>query len=227
MAFAFVQKKTSQSSSGSPAVTLDAAPTVNNLLVASIQSQDTGTPTISGWSNGTNQSTGTGGTKRCFRMFYKISDGTETTITGSSPAIGTIMIVCEYSGNATTNVLDIENSQANASNTVQSAPSVGPTASVNRLIVGAAEARRTVTTWSLWKIGGSTTGVTERANDGFSSTSGSMWDLDVASTSGNYDASVTIDTGSVGAAGIMIFKPLVVTIGLPELIMPPMGSMGY
>jgi hypothetical protein len=207
MALAFVQSKSANGASASPAVTLNSAPISGHLLVAAIASSGE-TITITGWTALTIASqSGPVAVDYSIRLFYKKSDGSETTVTGSTENVGWTMAVAEYSGVDTTTQLDVENSQLTASGTTHTTPTVTPTSSVERLLVFATTANAGSRTWSTEQVNGSATGVNEREDNTQSATTLQLSDLIITSTSGSYNAVATVSgAAAVGAAAIAMFK---------------------
>ncbi len=111
MAYALVQSKSAANATGStaPSVTLDAAPTQGNLLVAAIDIATTATisPTLTGWTQIPTDSPADGGTAKT-SMFYKVAGASESaTVTGGlSTAKPWVIAVAEFSGPGTLWSLD-------------------------------------------------------------------------------------------------------------------------
>lgn len=206
MAIAFVQSKSAGSGTTPPAVTLTSVATSGNLLVAEIMSHNTNTNhTIAGWTALTNISTGSGGTTRSGRLFYKISDGTEQTITGGAQSNWS-MAVAEYSGIDTNVPLVVENSNSTASSTTHTTPTVNAESTPDMLVFLGGMARNN-TALSNEQVNSSTTGVTEREEVlGGTVCKLVLADKIVTTASGNYNAQFDCATASVGIAGIALFR---------------------
>ena len=191
-----VQVKTgTEQVAGTVSITFDAAPTPGSLLVMWHTCRSSPTPlTPSGWTahpSGTvSDGTNNGG------MFYRISDGTETTITADASA-GTrhAMTVAEFGGSWT---LDTSAETTGSSATLTTG-SVTPTASETALIVGGAtsnvgDAIRSVTPGSGWTELGDTM-MDGGAEGGFHPLLWMAYRIE-ASASGSYDP-----TGTATASG--------------------------
>lgn len=136
MAFANVQRKSKGGVTSSLAIGSGdgwSTPTSGNLLVASANSDST--VTMSGWTPGPSVIDGNGA-----YVFYKISAGTESTITATpSGSADIVLTACEYSGNTAT-PFDVSNTStiASSSGTVTTSTSVTTTANADLIIAVAA-----------------------------------------------------------------------------------------
>lgn len=209
MAIAFVRGAAATGASSAPAVTLSGTPTQNNLLVAQVGNNSTGTYTTA---NGyTLQFDLTNGDR--FAASYKIagaSEGTSQAPLTISASRDWICYVAEYSGTATASVLEASTSNNDNDVTKTTTGSCDPTDGVERLLVGMAwEIVGSVTfTWGSQKFNGSTTGVTERADQrNTSKTGGTYWDkIDSSTVAGSYTAEAVCDDTGDGAVALLIFK---------------------
>jgi hypothetical protein len=131
---AFVQSKTVSDSLNAPTVTLDAAPSVGNLLVLWHTARSGKTPLApSGWTAHPLGTVDAGVDKAA--MFWKISDGTETaTVTQLSAGDRNVATIAEFAG---TFSLDDDNEATGSSASITTG-SVTPTASEPALVVGGA-----------------------------------------------------------------------------------------
>lgn len=204
---AYVQSIGGQGSSGSATVSLPTAPTSGNLLVASAHVSQNAVPTMTGWTTATSNSiAGLSTIARGGGIFYKISNGTETSITASGGTATVELIVAEYSGIATSSSLDVADmALPTASSTSIDTATVTPTSTGDTLIVFATGGRATET-WSGENLNGSTTGVTERQEQDASVLSLQMSDRFVSLTSGSYKGNGTASSATVGTGMIAIFK---------------------
>lgn len=136
MAISRVQYKGDYGSTGtSNSITLDSTPTANNLLIAVIVVR-TGASVpyeISGWTRFLTGNGTSGAGNLSVACFYKISDGTESTVTFDwYSSYENYILVAEYTGNATSGVLDAAVSlatylaTANAASTAYSPGSMTP-----------------------------------------------------------------------------------------------------
>lgn len=93
------------STTASVAVSYPGATTSGNLLIATAYNNNSSTPAISGW---TGTTTGINSNTAHMGVFYKIADGTETSITATATS-ATIMRLhlYEYTGNANPASLDV------------------------------------------------------------------------------------------------------------------------
>lgn len=115
MAIALVQSQRAQANASSVGATYPGATTSGNLLVAiGYTNGAVGTLNVSGW---TAHKTNYSGTANSIGIFYKIANGTETTITLNGNSICRLHIA-EFSGLA--NPVETDGSNSNAVNTVQS-----------------------------------------------------------------------------------------------------------
>lgn len=189
-----------------PTATFGAAPAVGDLLVGVLQLDSTGS-TISA-ANGYTVVAGPDNSS-CF--FYKVAGASEPAaqnpVTLSGGKKGSI-IVQNYSGNIATphNV----SGGAAATGASQTTPTVDPTDAIPVIIVCAATSRApTDVTWSGQLIGGSASGVTERADvSSAGNCSACLWDkLDVGTEMSTFSGSATPSSSVVsGAAFIGIFQ---------------------
>jgi hypothetical protein len=209
---AYVQSKSAVStgSGQTPAATFTSTPTAGNLLVAVHSNNGTAAAiVITGWNQLTNAQAGSTSDLRQICMFWKISDGTETTVTMSGASgNGWQFTIAEYSGIASTSTLLVENSQTNASGATQATPTVTPTSGSAALLIFATNNSTAGTTWSTEQVNGSATGVTEREDAQNATTGGGhqLSDLVISSTSGTYQGVATSSTTDVGAGAIAIFR---------------------
>lgn len=218
---ALVQKKSAVGSSGNGSVTFDATPTQNNLLVAMIFCANATTITMSsgGWTALTSVATGSGGSARAFRMFYKIAGaGESTTVSTTNGNNSWVLTVAEYSGIDTTTPKNVENAQSNASGNAQTTPTVTPTGSGDILIVCAGGARVN-SNFVDAQINGSATGVTDEEDNASAGGGGAtldFYDKLVTGFSGAYQGSTSVGTAAVGAGGIAIFNQVAATSIFPD-----------
>lgn len=228
MAFTVVQAKgAATATDASPTVTLDAAPTQGNLLVAWICCGNTQAAiSLAGWTGGTLQSTGSGGTQRAGRMFYKVAGaGESATITGSLTSTSWVIQVVELSAPAATPLLT-----GNSGITFTSTSTLTPTSGKEAMVVFGMMTRSTAGTWSGESITGTGTGVanlTEQLDTAASVNAGScLVTANISPTSGGtYTGNGTPSAGSVGVNAIMIFEAAAAQ-DTPELYGRPFGSHG-
>ena len=214
MALAFVQSKpaTDTGTTATIAVTMDAAPTQGNLLVAFVSQQGTlNTLTAAGSWNALTPQTGSGDSAN---LFWKVAGAGETAAqtvcTSSSSTRAWAVAIAEYSGTATSSPVDVENSQT-AGSTPQTSPTVTPSSTAPVLLIGAAMSSINTTTHSSESFSGSNVGtVTERQDFGAGSaangTSIALYDAFTTATTGSYSASATPSATGSGSAHIAIFK---------------------
>lgn len=204
-----VQAKGAGGSSAAPSVTLDAAPAQGNVLVAFVFSTSTTAITGSGWTLGTSQGTGTGGSTRAGRMLWKIAGaGESATQTLAAGNASWAMVLAEYSGIDTTTPLNVQNSTAPASSSTLTTPTVTTTANSNGGVVVAAGGVRTVATYSAETVNSSATGVSEAAEAApASAASSAVWDLFVSNlTATTYSGAATASAAAVQVTAIAVFN---------------------
>ncbi len=206
MASAYVQSKSNNGTStpGTPTVTLTSAPIAGHVLVAFIFSGGAETTiSISGWNNGTAQSN----VNVAGRAFWKVSDGSEQTVTGSlSTARAWSMTVLEYSGVNNTTPELAENSSANSAGT-RITGTASPASGANGMLVGVRGVKANSTCSAETLITSNVGTVTER-EDANTAANGSIaaWDANVTSTSGSYSGAWTDSSGSTSVGAIIVLQ---------------------
>lgn len=224
MAIAHVQSQGFISASTTSFAFTIPTPTTGNLMVIWAANASTTTITVSspaGWTPMTSITSGSGGTARNFRGFYKIAaagESTSVTLAGANVwGVG----YSEYSGVDNVTPLLVENAQANASGTVTT-PNVTPTAALS-VVLSAAYYIRGIATLSAEQLTPSATSLTERVDTAQNNAAGNgqsigVADLLVASTSGSYQGTATASAAAVGAGGIAIFQAAApAAVALPPL----------
>jgi hypothetical protein len=208
VAVPFVQSAANPSTGLNVTATLGAAPTQNNLLVAHVAQQATNTFTPSaGWAALT-EVTSTDEGLLLWKIAGAAEQAAQTPCVTSSATRNWECIVAEYSSVAASPLL-AENGQAD-NDATKTSPSVTPTAGLRALCIGAAFSTTASTGFSAQKLNGSTTGVTERQDQGSGSGSnqvrGCLWDAEITSTSGSYTVEATASVSEAGGVSIAIFK---------------------
>lgn len=124
------------SATSSVSATYPGATTAGDLLIATVYGNNANAPAISGWTGTTE---GINGSTAQVGLFYKIADGTETTITATETSATVMKIhLYEYSGNANPIALDVSptgNGNASTNLTSFSTASINTTQSAD-LIFG-------------------------------------------------------------------------------------------
>ncbi len=206
MASAYVQSKTNIAAATlSPAVTLTAPPTSGNWLVAFIWAGGSETTIdISGWSKGTPQSNAN---VSC-RTFWKQSDGSEQTVTGSlttSRAYGMSVIECSgVSGEAG------ETSSANSSGT-RITGSASPSGSGNAMAVcfRGNRAQSTASAESVTGTGAGSVNEREDANSASPAIGIAAWTAPITGISGGYQGGWTDSSNAANAGAIVVLADAV------------------
>ena len=203
---AYIQSKSATlSGNNAISVTYDSTPTSGNLLVAFVATSSSTAPTISGWTGLTTSSTG-GATSRSVRILYKISNGTETTVTTNSINTLKFIAVSEYSGIDTTTPVDVENSNLTPTGTTtHTSPTISPTNNNGLVIFGSFAGSGSALTWTNHQVNSSATGVTERQEVTSGNYATQLSDK-LSQSSGNVTGSADINTAGTGATAIAVFK---------------------
>lgn len=193
-------------------VTLPAAPTDGNLLVAMVSCAGSVTPTATGaWNKLTQiQSTDTGA------IFWKLvpaSDTAAQTLTSAGTGSSWAVVVQEFGGVDPTTQLLVQNNQASTT-TSKASPSISPTAGkVNALIVGGGFTDGASRTWSSQAFTGSFLGsvtvlATPNRGTGTGGENCNMWFALISSTTGSYTATATCSAADGGGCAVAIFNPV-------------------
>ncbi len=208
---AFIQNKSrGEASSGTDIqLTLDAAPTVSNLLVATVAVQSNPTLTTqTGWTL-----TDTNTTSDRGAMYYKIAGASESAIqnpadSGNDASTNPwAIIISEYviavGPVGSINIVNGANSDSTATKTLSSA--LSPDVDISAIAIGSSFTTRASNTTGSQTIGGRV--ATERgdqtAGSGTGGTQCSQWDLEIGSTSGTYGTTCTV-TGSTFQGAIFL-----------------------
>lgn len=200
---AFIQAKSAQGSSTTPAVTLDNAPTPGSILYCAMSSPSLVTFSLSGWNKLTEASGGSGSTTRDLAIFWKIADGTETTIQGSVANTAWCMGVIEEDHGG---VMLAENNAITVSGVTHTTPAVTPRGIMPFLVI-IASCVRANSTWSGEQVNSSASGVTERVDV----TNGSNNALQISELyvttplQAGYTGVATSSGTNVGSAAIAVF----------------------
>ena len=216
MAFARVQSAANHvDASSSVTVTLSTDPTVNNLLVAVFGTQNSlltvsSLPDV-GWVTQEDTAVGAAGKPRCV-IAYKVAAGTEgTTFTFTFSGSGDLFaVVGEWSGGATSSVVDQSNSQNSGSSTVTSYATGNITTLNNEDLLIAGVSWVDANLDQTLSIDGSFTIVEQTVGAGSIIVSGGLAERFVSST-GTYGPTWShAGTADEAAAGIVSFKSLTV-----------------
>lgn len=206
MALTRVQTGSGGASSGTAAVTFGAAPAVGDLMVAYVSVAQTMTAT-----NGfTRLTVATQGTRQG-AFFWKVAVSGDT-------ASSTVNVCTQTSAvwgaegdswNASTgwpaSPVNGENSQAVASTTSYTTPSITPTTTGRESVVSTSYVSTTAgRTWSAEAVSGSNVGTITEVID---TTSAALADGAISSVTGSYQGSATLSGAAAGIGAIAIFTP--------------------
>lgn len=135
MAIAFVQKARGQTNGASTTATFGSATTSGNLLVAIAYTNGVQTGlSVTGWTQAVR--TNYSGTASSIGIWYKVADGTETTVTSTGSTICRLHIA-EYSGTDAVPLDQVNSGTLNATTTVNTG-TINTTVADEIIIVGAA-----------------------------------------------------------------------------------------
>lgn len=211
----FVQAKSASGPGYGSTFNLDAAPIAGNLLVAFITWSNTSAIATAnpGWTIGTALNSQDSGV-----MAWKIVGVGETATQG--PVTLSInpnkdVSIIEYAGPWNATPLDVEGAQdSTPGNSTKTTPALNPVDGLSRLFVAAAYNNKNNATWSTHKVGGVTTGVTERV-DYRGENSHTVWDRVLVTAPGTYNASAVDTSNNTGGSFLAVFTPAVTqTVGL-------------
>lgn len=205
MAYAAVQFGQVSGNSAAATINLGAAPTPGNLLVCWLLVFAVPTAT-NGWTLLTVATSGMARTCLAWKVAGASEAPAQNVATFTSVTWATI--TGEYSGNASSALVDGENSVGLGTNqSTFTTPMVTPTAGVERLTVCAARTGVSPVSFSNSQVAGSATGVTNRGTLDGGGYGMTYWDRIVASTSGSYSGSTQPSnaTNNGNSAGIGLF----------------------
>lgn len=212
MSIGFVQKKSNTGLGTTVSAVMDAAPTEDNILVAMVAIVGVVTTTAqSGWTRLTEvKSTNTGA------LYWKVAGTGESTtqtpvVSTAGPTSDWIVFIAEYRGINEIVPLDVETGNSDGDSTKTTTGSCDPTDSVERLIIGGAFSADNSNGWSLEKVNGSSTNVTERDVAAVIGDSGNissvLFDkIETSTQSGNYTVEAEAPGTSNGGIFIAIIK---------------------
>lgn len=200
----------------SVAATLAAAPFQGSLLVAYVCAQGTRTLTASGtWTRLALQTSGD-----TSALFWKVcaagDTAAQTVCTSDSTSAAWGVCISEWHSATGWDANPVEASTSNTTSTATktTTSALDPADSVERLMVGGANnTTGNGITWSAEKFGGSTTGVTERADlpavvtISTNETGLCMWDAILTTGAGTYTAEAVCSAAAAGSVHMAIFKP--------------------
>jgi hypothetical protein len=216
VAIAFVQSKLALNASTVTTISavFTTGPIQGNLIVGCVMvPAAVGAFTTTGFTQGTAQSLGSGGTTRAGVMFWKVAGaGESSTVTATWTGTTTpLLIIGEYSGVDQTTPLLAQTSVANASGTTITGAATPGTGKV-AVAVCALQVRTVSTSWSAEAISGTNVGaVTEREDNTVGNEGCALFDGFISATdTGTYQGSGTPSAAGVGLGFIAVFQAAVV-----------------